>query len=84
LEIANRANKAQKESRDSFRKSLTDAEKVASKMAGDLFGMLDNMPAHEQSGPPYSNTGVTNISPPAKKTTKNTGKGRSKASGGEK
>lgn len=84
LDIATRANKAQEQSRESFRKSLNQAESAASQMAGDLFEMLDQMTAQEGSQPPHSNTGVTPNPPPHSETSKKPGKARSKAVGGKK
>lgn len=84
LDIAIRATKAQEQSRESFRKSLNQAENAASQMAGDLFEMLDQMAAQEESQPPHSNTGVTPISLPPSKPNKKPGEGRSRAVGGKK
>jgi hypothetical protein len=84
LEIATRASRAQQKSKESFRNSLTEAEKSASKMAGDLFEMLDQMAASEGGQPPHSNTGVTLDSPPPSEMNRAPGKSRSRASGGKK
>ncbi len=84
LDIATRASKAQESSRESFRRSLDEAESAASQMAGDLFDMLDQMGGSEDVQPPHSNTGVTPISQTAKKPAKARPKVRSRAVEGKK
>jgi uncharacterized protein (DUF1778 family) len=80
LAAVQRAMNVQESSKASLISQLEKGQEEAEMAIGPLLKMLDDM----GTLPPHSNTGVTNLTPPANKQNENTGKALSRASGGEK
>jgi uncharacterized protein (DUF1778 family) len=80
LAAVRRAMSVQQSSKADLVNQLERGQQEAESAIGPLLEMLDQL----GTLPPHSNTGVTNLTSPANKQNKNTGKALSRASGGKK
>lgn len=80
LAAVKRAMDVQESSKTSLISQLEKGQEEAETAIGPLLKLLDQM----GTLPPHSNTGVTNLTPPAEEADENTGKALSRAFRGEK